>query len=154
LKLDHHVCDVAQFRQLLKAGSESALVEAISLYRGPLLQGFALSDVPIFEEWLCYEESELNQAYLTALQRLASWAKHGQSWNEAISYVQRIVQLDTLAEEAQQRLIELYIRTGAIGQALRQYHQFETGLRQELGLTPSPATQALVSFIGRDNVLK
>jgi DNA-binding SARP family transcriptional activator len=154
LKLDHSACDVAHFRQLLKAGSESALVEAISLYRGPLLQGFTLGDVPLFEEWLRCEESELNQAYLTALQRLASWAEQRQSWNEAISYVQRIVQLDPLAEEAQQRLIALYIRNGAVGQALRQYHQFETGLRQELGLTPSPATQALVSFIGRDNVLK
>jgi DNA-binding SARP family transcriptional activator len=153
LKLDHYDCDLTRFRQLLKAGNESALGEAVTLYCGPLLQGFTLSDAPLFEEWLRYEECELSQAYLTALQRLASWAEQRQSWNEAISYVQRIVQFDPLAEEAQQRLIALYIRNGAIGQALRQYHQFETGLRQELGLTPSPATQALVSFIGRDNVL-
>jgi DNA-binding SARP family transcriptional activator len=154
LKLDHYDCDLARFRQLLKAGNESALVEAVTLYRGPLLQGFTLSDAPLFEEWLRYEACELSHAYLTALQRLASWAEQRQSWNEAILYLQRIVQLDPLSEEAQQQVIELFVRTGAIGQALRQYHQFETELRQELGLTPSPATQALVSFIGRDNVLK
>src|SRR5205085_2058514 len=44
-----------------------------------------------------------------------------------------------------QRLIRLYLHNGAIGQALRQYHQFETELRHELGLTPSPETQGLVS---------
>ena len=154
LKLDHYDCDLVRFRQLLKAGDESALAEAVTFYRGPLLQGFPLNDAPLFEEWLRYEESELSRAYLTALQRLASWAEQRQSWNEAILYLQRIVQLDSLCEEAQQRLIGLYVRTGAIGQALRQYHQFESELRQELGLTPSPATQDLVSFIGRDNVLK
>ena len=61
--------------------------------------------------------------------------------------MQRIVQLDALSEEAQRRLIELYVHTGAIGQALRQYRQFETELAQELGLTPSSETQALLANI-------
>jgi DNA-binding SARP family transcriptional activator len=150
LKLNHYECDVIRFRQLLKEGHESALSEAISLYRGPLLQGFTLGDVPLFEEWLRYEACQLEQAYLATLQRLATWAEQRQAWNQAIPYLQYIVQHDPLSEEAQQRLISLYLRTGAIGQALRQYHQFETELRQELGLTPSPSTQALVSFVDRD----
>ena len=174
LKLDHDACDLARFRRLLKEGTEKTLLEAISLYRGPLLQGFHLTDAPLFEQWMRNEESELSLTYLSALQRLASWAELRQSWDEAIAYVQRLTQLDPLSEEAQQRLIGLYIRTGAIGRALRQYHQFEAELRQALGLTPSNETQALFStalgarrkttpratkkttlpFVGRGNVLK
>jgi DNA-binding SARP family transcriptional activator len=150
LKLNHYTCDVISFRQLLKEGQENALSEAVSLYRGPLLQGFILSDVPLFEEWLRYEACQLDQAYLATLQQLATWAEQRQAWNQAITYLRYIVQHDPLSEEAQQRLISLYIHSGDIGQALRQYHQFETELRQELGLTPSPATQALISFVDRD----
>lgn len=151
LKLDYKACDVTHFRQLVKVGQESALIEAISLHRGPLLQGFTLSDAPLFEEWLRNEACELNQVYLVSLQRLATWAEQRQDWNQAIPYLQRIVQHDPLSEEAQQRLIDLYIRTGAIGQALRQYHLFEAELQREFGLTPSPATKALVSFVSGDH---
>ena len=145
LGLDHDACDVTHFRRLLAEDSEHAIAEAVSLYRGPLLQDFTLSDAPLFEEWVRFEASALRQAYLGALQRLATWAERRQSWAEAITYLQRIVQLDSLFEEAQQRLIGLYMHTGAIGQALRQYQQFETELQQELGLTPSRETRELVS---------
>ncbi len=147
LKLDVDACDIAHFRRLLSEGSESALFEAISLYGGPLLQGFILTDAPLFEEWVRFEEMDSRQAYAGALQRLARWAEQRQAWDEAITYVQRIVQLDALSEEAQRRLIELYVHTGAIGQALRQYRQFETELAQELGLTPSSETRALLANI-------
>src|SRR6266550_1145196 len=147
LKLDVDACDIAHFRRLLAEGSESALVEAISLYRGPLLQGFTLTDAPLFEEWVRFEEMDSRQAYAGALQQLAARAEQRQAWDEAITYMQRIVQLDALSEEAQRRLIELYVHTGAIGQALRQYRQLETELAQELGLTPSSETRALLATI-------
>jgi DNA-binding SARP family transcriptional activator/predicted ATPase len=147
LNLAQDACDVARFHQLLKEGSEQALIEAVSLYRGPLLQGFTLTDASLFDEWLRFEESALNQAYVNALQHLLDWSEQRQAWNEAITYVQRLVQLDPLSEEMQHRLIGLYVRTGTIGRALHQYHRFETTLRQELGSTPSPETQALLSSI-------
>ncbi len=145
LRLEHDACDIALFRRLLAESSEKAIAEAASLYRGPLLQDFTLTDAPLFEEWARFEASVLRQAYLGALQRLATWAEQRQSYSEAITYVQRMVQLDSLSEDSQQRLIRLYMYTGAVGQALRQYQQFEMELRQELGLTPSSETRALVS---------
>lgn len=131
------------FRHLLSQGTESALTQAVFLYRGRLLQGFTLADAPSFEEWARFEEARLSQAYLDALDRLATWAEARNEWAAAIGYVQRIVQIDPLGEEAQRRLMELYVRNGTVGLALRQYRQFETALRQELGLMPSPETQAL-----------
>lgn len=143
LRLDDHACDIHRFYQLLTVGDEEALTRAVSLYRGPLLQGFTLSDAPVFEEWVRFEESRLQHAYLGALQQLASLAEARQSWDEAIDYVQRMVKLDPLAEEIQRQLIRLYVHSGALGKALRHYQQFETELSQELGVAPSPETQAL-----------
>src|SRR5207247_735849 len=50
LRLDQDACDVTHFRRLLAEGSEHAVAEAASLYRGPLLQYFTLIDAPLFQE--------------------------------------------------------------------------------------------------------
>jgi DNA-binding SARP family transcriptional activator len=149
LRLDEQACDIHRFDQLLTEGGEEALTRAVSLYRGPLLQGFTLSDAPVFEEWVRFEEARLQHAYLGALKQLASLAEARQSWEEAIDYVQHMVKLDPLAEEIQRQLIQLYVRSGAIGKALHHYQQFEVELSQELGVAPSPQTQALFHEILR-----
>ena len=178
LKLADDACDVAHFRRLLERGSDSVphLEQAIALYRGPLLQGFSVSDAPLFEEWVRAEELAIQQGYLDALQRLGALAERRGAWDEAIVYAQRIVQADPLSEPMQQHLIQLYLRAGAIGQAMRQYRQFEATLQQEPGLTPSPETWTAITtamekrrnvkreggarltasapFVGRDDVLK
>lgn len=143
LHLEGRACDVSHFRRLLAEGSEPALTEAATLYRGPLLEGFTLPDAPVFDEWLRLEEEKFAQAYVSALRQLVSGAETQQNWTEAIGYLQRLVQTDPLAEEAQQQLIGLYLKTGAITQALRQYQQFEVALQDHLGLTPTPETRAL-----------
>lgn len=143
LRLSEDACDVARFRRLLGANTESAVAEAISLYRGQLLDGFSLADAPVFEDWMRSERTNLDQLYHDALDRLTTWAEAREAWGEAIGYLQRIVQLDSLNEAAQQRLMRLHLRSGAAVRALRQYQQFETELRRELGLAPSPDTQEL-----------
>ncbi|HEV2579373.1 MAG TPA: AAA family ATPase [Ktedonobacteraceae bacterium] len=145
LRLNDDACDVLTFRRLFAQNSEQALARAVTLYHGPFLQGFTVTDAPLFEEWLRFEQDELAQVYLTMSQRLASWAEQRQDWSEVIANLQRIVQVEPLSEEIQQRLMQAYLRTGAIGQALRQYHQFEAELKHELDLTPSLETQALFS---------
>lgn len=136
-------CDMHHFYRLVEQGSEQALTRAIALYRGPLLEGFTLPDTPLFDEWVRLEDERLTQAYLNALERLASQAETRQNRDKAIGYLQRLVQTDPLVEDAQQRLIELYLQTGAASQALRQYQQFEAKLQQTLGLGPAPKTRAL-----------
>src|SRR5579872_4146645 len=182
LKLGEDACDVRRFRRLLERGmSEAAdgvawLEQAVALYGGPLLQGFSVSDAPLFEEWVRAEDTALHQGYLDALQRLLSLAEGREAWNEAIAYAQRIVQADPLSEQMQQRLIGLHLSAGAIVQAMRQYREFEATLHQELGVAPAPETWAAIAtamearreakreegtrfaasapFVGRDDVLK
>ncbi len=143
LELTDHACDVIVFRRLVAEGSEPALIQAVALYRGPLLEGFSLSNTPLFDEWLGLEDEKLTQAYLGALRRLADAAGAQRKWDQARGYLQRLVQTDPLAEQAQQQLIGLYITTGATSQALRQYHQFEAELQEAFGLAPAPETRAL-----------
>ncbi|HEU0000984.1 MAG TPA: AAA family ATPase [Ktedonobacteraceae bacterium] len=151
LKLADDACDVAHFRRVLEHGSANTidsvphLEQAVALYRGPLLQGFSVSDAPLFEEWVRAEDLALQQGYLDALQRLVALAESRGAWDEAIVYAQCIVQADPLFEPAQQRLIQLYLRAGAIGQALRQYRQFEAVLQQESSIMPSPETWAAIT---------
>lgn len=144
LELDELTCDVVVFRRLLADGSESALHAACKLYQGSFLQGFTVTDAPVFEEWQRFEADTLTQMYLSALRRLAAWAQERQEWQQALLYLQQILQFEPLAEEIQQRLITLYLQTGAIGQALRQYYDFEAELRHELGIAPTSETQALL----------
>ncbi len=144
LRSTEYDCDVIRFRRLVTEQDERALNEAVGLYRGALLEGFSLGDAPLFDEWVRFEESTLSRACLQALDRLADWAEARQAWTEAIGYVQRIVQLDPLSEEAQQRLIGFYVRNHAVGSALRQYQQFEATLKQELDAMPSAVTRLLI----------
>ena len=151
LKIDEDACDARRFRSLLERGGKDAidgihdLEQAVALYRGPLLQGFSVSDAPLFEEWVRAEESTLRLGYLDALQRLVSLAESRERWDEAITYAQHIVQADPLSENVRHRLIQMYLRAGAIGQALRQYREFEAVLQQELSLAPSPETWAAIA---------
>lgn len=143
LHLPDSVCDVTHFCWLVAEGSPSALTQAIELYRGPLLAGFTLPDTPLFDEWLRLEEERLGQAYAGALRQLVNQSLAEQNQAQAIGYLQRLLHTDPLAEEAQQQLIGLYLQTGAVTQALRQFQQFETELQNRLGLTPAPETRAL-----------
>jgi DNA-binding SARP family transcriptional activator len=144
LRLNEDACDAARFRRLLTTNDERQIADAIALYRGPLLDGFTLADAPVFEDWLRSERAELSQLYLQALDRLATWAETREAWHEAIDYSQRIVQVDTLNEAAQQRLMRLRIRSGATTKAIRQYQAFEAELKRELGINPSSETRDLL----------
>src|SRR5260370_9197502 len=98
LELECDACALTRFRRLLVEGSENALAEAVSLYHGPLLQGFVVADAPLFEEWLRFEGSEVRQAYLAALQRLAALAEQRQSVDRAVTCLTRLVPPNPLSE--------------------------------------------------------
>jgi DNA-binding SARP family transcriptional activator len=138
-------CDVLRFRALLERKTEEALAEAVLLYRGPLLQGFTLTDAPVFEQWLLSESGNLSHAYQNALEWLVTRAESQETWDKAIEYAEILVQLDRLDETAERRLLRLYLRSGATGRALRHYQQFKETLYHELALVPAPETEELLN---------
>src|SRR5258706_5833177 len=142
-------CDLIEFYRLLAQGNEQALTRAVTLNKGSLLQGFSVTAAPVFEDWIQAESTRFNQTSIDALERLTTWAESREAWLDAIHYAQQLLQIDPFAEAAQQRLMSLYLRQGEVGFALRQYHQFEQRLRQQLGIEPSPETKALYEEILR-----
>jgi transcriptional activator len=61
---------------------------------------------------------------------------------------------DPLRESAHRRLIELHLADGNPAAALRQYTTYQTLVRSELGVSPSPEIRNLVApvFAGRQRV--
>jgi DNA-binding SARP family transcriptional activator len=59
--------DVVAFDDLIARGDAPSLARAVSLYRGPLLEGWS-------EEWVFQERQAREEAYLVALERLAAHA--------------------------------------------------------------------------------
>jgi DNA-binding SARP family transcriptional activator len=113
-----------------------ALERAVSLYTGDLLPGW-------YDEWLAPERERLRQAYLDALGRLAALLEQRRSYRQALSYAQRLVRADPLHEAVYRRLMDLHLALGDRASALRVYHTCATILRHELGVDPSPVTQAV-----------
>src|SRR5438445_9523695 len=67
LDFDRVWCDVTAFDRAVDGGASR---EALDLYRGPLLEGFFISDGPEFERWLERERARLREAAARAAQRL------------------------------------------------------------------------------------
>jgi DNA-binding SARP family transcriptional activator len=112
------------------------LAQAVSLYGGDLLPGF-------YSDWLLAERELLAQGYLDALERLAALLEQRCSYREALGYARRLVRADPLHEAAYRRLMDLHLALGDRASALRVYHTCATILRHEMGVDPSPETQAV-----------
>lgn len=118
------------------------LQQAVELYRRPFLDGFSLSGNPEFEEWATFERRTFERFYLKVLVDLIENRTGQGAYDDAITYAQRYLAFDELAEPIHRRLIELYVATGNRGAALRQYEQCTMILNRELGVSPLPETQA------------
>jgi predicted ATPase/DNA-binding SARP family transcriptional activator len=148
--------DVVRFRELLSAWQRHdqsptgvceacarRLAEAVALYENDFLAGFTLPDAPEFDEWHFFEANSLRENLGTALQALVAFHGSLGDGGNAIPYARRLVALDPLHEPAQRTLMALYAQAGQTSAALRQYRLCQELLQSELGLEPSPETEAL-----------
>jgi predicted ATPase/DNA-binding SARP family transcriptional activator len=113
------------------------LTEAAELYHGELLPGY-------FDDWILHERQRLAELFFHALEDLTASLAQAGDHHGAIQWARRAVAADPLREEAHQELIRLFQAAGQPAAALRQYHELERLLAQELGATPAPETAALV----------
>lgn len=136
--------DVAQFNGCLQAASSTAehverarsLSEAVALYRGELLPGF-------YDDWVLTERARLHEAYLQALLDLAAAKAGAGDAAGGLELAQHAVRTDPLREDAHRCLLRLYSAAGRVPDMLRHYRDLTRLLREEVGASPSAATQAL-----------
>jgi non-specific serine/threonine protein kinase len=138
--------DVADLKQAITEADQAeqagdlakvraSLEQAVSLYQGDLLPG-------CYDDWLLSEREHLSQMFSSTLERLLLLLETERDYRTAIRYAQRLLQHDPLQEATYQHLIRLHALSGDRASALRLYHTCATVLERELGVAPSPATQA------------
>jgi predicted ATPase/DNA-binding SARP family transcriptional activator len=143
--------DVVEFRHCLAAapGADriARLTQAVKLYRGDFMEGFALRDSLEFDDWQYRTAEVLRQEFAAALDALTDdYVMRGQ-FADGLSWMQERLKLDPLHEQAHQQLMRLYAWVGNRNEALRQYHECRRLLQEELGVEPLEETQAIFQLI-------
>ena len=131
--------DAALFERALATGH---VVDAVSIYRGPFLDGFYLTDAPEFEEWATRERSRFAGRYLDALDRLAAAAEAERTFDVAAEWRRKLAALDPLSAPRALALMRALANAGDSAGALNFARTYESLVRLELNAAPDPSVTA------------
>jgi len=143
LDLEGAQVDVSAFDAAIHRKDLPSLREAVEVYRGPLLEECA-------EEWVYPERTQREQAYLRALDTLASDALSRQDWAEAVRYSRLLIVADPLQETAHRTLMQTWAQSGNHAAATQAYRDLRLRLREELNADPDAATKDLYERIRQE----
>jgi len=118
------------------------LHEAISLYRGELLEG-------CYHDWCLLERERFRNMYLMTLDKLMVYHEASGEYEAAIGFGNRALAEDPAHESTHRRMMRLYCLAGDRTAALRQYERCEATLYSELSAEPAASTVALYEQIRR-----
>jgi DNA-binding response OmpR family regulator/pimeloyl-ACP methyl ester carboxylesterase len=149
LEAAHFVIDSVRFERLCGENTPAALQQAAGLYQGDFLAGFSLREES-FEEWLRTQRERLHLMAEQAYGKLLEYYEPSGAMEQAILTVRQLLALDPLREASHRALMRLYRQQGQRHAALRQYENCVQLLRDELGINPEPATEALHREIAAD----
>src|ERR1700675_4677884 len=136
LKVDSHLFESACDR--------GAFEEACPGYRGDFLAGFSLGDCPEFDDWAFYRREALRGRLMHGLERLVQDKNAAGEHFAATAHAGRLVELDPLSEVYCRYLIRSLLLAGDRSSAERHHAALTQRLRDELGVAPEAATEALM----------
>jgi LuxR family maltose regulon positive regulatory protein len=136
--------DVEAFDQLLDEAEEATeprqqcalLEEALGLVRDEYLAG-------VYDDWCVLERERLRERRLDAQEALAGLLAGQGNLYRAIDEYRSLVAQDPYREKAHRELMRCHYRLGDRAAAVRQYQSCVQILRDDLGLSPAPETEAL-----------
>ncbi len=117
---------------------------AINSYRGDFLTGLELKNTPEFDAWHLNQQKHFQQLAFEAFSKLIEATSKEKDYDRALSYAQRMLELDHWREEAHYQLIYLYGMQGNRTAALQQYEKCKEVLAEALGIEPNTAIEELV----------
>ncbi|GHO92748.1 transcriptional activator [Reticulibacter mediterranei] len=123
------------------------LQNAISLVRGPFLDGFWLREETCFDEWHQQQQEKWQVRLLTLCERLSAWQEATGEMEQARLTLTRWLSLDSLSEEASRRLMRVYVTQGDASSALQVYVTLQNRLAEALHMNPDAKTEALAEGI-------
>lgn len=138
-----HSLDVTDFLDYL---ADDQLEQAVGLYQGDLLPGFACDSLP-FEDWLLMERERLHRLALKAFFDLAARSLASADYPAARDFARQQLVLEPWREEAHRQLMEALALLGERSAALAQYETCRSLLQEELDIEPTPETKALAAHI-------
>jgi WD40 repeat protein/DNA-binding SARP family transcriptional activator len=151
--------DVAVFSQIVEAtsrkiitsnsvsGAIDELIGVIHLYRGNFMEGFAVRESPLFDEWLLLKRERYARQMSHGLQILAEYYEQCGEISKALIYARQQVEIEPWNEESHQRIMRLLVMDGQSSSALAQYETCRRMLADELGVNPSETTISLYNKI-------
>ena len=100
--------------------------------------------------WLESHRTRVRMLQTQAYECIASRLLSGGREPEALPFALHVLQAEPLRESAQRLMLEIHLRQGNVGAALKQYEGYRTMLRRELGIAPGLRVTALISqYAGR-----
>ncbi|MGC4047072.1 MAG: BTAD domain-containing putative transcriptional regulator [Armatimonas sp.] len=134
-------CDILTFdlamARFAKTGDPSTAEDAVTLYRGPLLEGAN-------EDWILGERALRERSALEALELLGRRARDLGESAKALTLLRRAERIDPLNESVQRELIQTLAASGDINAARRTFRELRLRLHEELRQEPSAATRTLM----------
>jgi len=140
--------DVGDFQLALGQGR---LADAVSLYRGPFLDGFYLNGDPDFEFWAATERDRFARAFAQSLETLAREARDTGDRQAEIGWRLRLADQDPLNGVAIAGLMSALADTGDQVGALQRGRWHEIRMRSELDLPPAPEVAELLTKLRRSS---
>jgi DNA-binding SARP family transcriptional activator len=134
--------DADDFGQLAASDDPKSLRRALALYEDDYLPE------RVYEDWSAAERQRLRHLYLTTAERLARHLLEVGSWQEAVEICYAILARDNCWEAAYRLLMQAYAGQGNRAQVHAVYKRCASTLSEELGVEPSPTTQALFERLG------
>src|SRR5256886_4412152 len=123
-----------------RAALVSQVQHALSLVRGPFLEGFGLREEAPFDEWFQPQQQQWQVRLQLLFDRLSSWQETGGELEQARITLTRWLALDPLQEEAYRRLMRVHLALGDATAALQVYATCRDRLAEELRVKPSAET--------------
>jgi DNA-binding SARP family transcriptional activator len=139
----------ADNREFVDALDRRALAEAVVLYQGPFLDGFYISGLPEFEQWVEAERGRLAWQYQDALEALAAGAAAAGDTHAAAMWWRRVVDHDPLGSRSALAFMQALVADGDRADALKYARLHEALLRAELGVGPDTGERIFVQQLSQ-----
>jgi DNA-binding SARP family transcriptional activator len=133
--------DVDELERLASTDEPDRLRQALALYQEDYLAS------SLYDEWPTAERQRLRHLYLETAERLARQLIDLEAWDEIVPLCETILARDNLWEAAYRLLMQAYAAQGDLSRVQQVYQRCAATLMEELGVDPSPRTQALLQTL-------
>jgi tetratricopeptide (TPR) repeat protein len=132
--------DVEEFEASAARDDTSSLQAAVALYRGDFLEDF-------YDDWVLNERYRLESLFAASLERLMNAQEASRQYAFAVATALRLIQHDSLREDAYRLAMRAYCRLGHRNAAVDLFTRCQEKIRRELEAEPMAETRDLYESI-------